>query len=259
MLDRLHWYAKQKNRTCMLRASCDIHQSHLALIYPLAFSNVLLVLALNFMVHIRVYQVTVNAVWHDVKWELFLLYTCDHIPSERKNTLSNMQVLLLTEIKNPTMGSYAVHGEVLQHRAWLFIRCDEPSQEKWNNKNNKLQYISTKHNEWHLKTTIIQYTKSSTESHLNWGVKNEADAVRWKSTGWSTTNWATLNLLLIPLGCIVPNLKIRGCSLFSDQSVLVGTTGLNQDWNSVLKMRNVAWGWWIEMTRGRVASKVFDN
>ena len=62
---------------------------HLASIFNLAFSiNVLLVLALNFMVH-------------DVKWEPFFYLQSEHIPSEWENTRSDM--LVLTEIKkNPT-------------------------------------------------------------------------------------------------------------------------------------------------------------
>ena len=45
--------------------------------------------------------------------------------------------------------------------------------------------------------------------------------------------------------------------MFSVKSVLVGTIGLNQDWNS--EMRNIAWGWWIKMTCDRVAGKVSGN
>ena len=54
MLDRLHWCAKQRNRTSVLLVPGRVVvyiKVHLVLIYTLAFSNVLLVLALNFMVH----------------------------------------------------------------------------------------------------------------------------------------------------------------------------------------------------------------
>ena len=54
MLDRLHWCAKQRNRTSVLLVPGRVVvyiKVHLVSINTLAFSNVLLVLALNFMVH----------------------------------------------------------------------------------------------------------------------------------------------------------------------------------------------------------------
>ena len=54
------------------RASCGIHKVHLVLIYALAFSNVLLVLALNFMVHKSSYC-KCSLAWCQVR--TFLLFT----------------------------------------------------------------------------------------------------------------------------------------------------------------------------------------
>ena len=100
MLDRLHWCAKQRNRTSMLDswASCYIHISPFSIIYtkPLVMSYWYL-----YWIVWCINQVTVNAVYHDVKWDHFFYLWSKHIPSKWKNTRSNMQIL--TKIKNPTI------------------------------------------------------------------------------------------------------------------------------------------------------------
>ena len=75
MLDRLHWCAKQKNRTSVLLVPGRVViyiKVHLVLIYTLTFSYVLLVLALNFMVHKSSYC-KCSLAWCQVR--TFLLFT----------------------------------------------------------------------------------------------------------------------------------------------------------------------------------------
>ena len=79
---------------------------HLVSIYTSAFSNVLLILALDFLKFWYIDQVTVNAVYHDVKWEPLFYLESEHIPSKWENTHSNMQVL--TEIKKSHCSQYCL-------------------------------------------------------------------------------------------------------------------------------------------------------
>ena len=78
MLDRLHWCAKQRNRTSMLPGEMSVH---LVLIYTLAFSNVLLVLALNYMVHKSSYC-KCSLAWCQVR--TFLLFTIWTHPLQKR-------------------------------------------------------------------------------------------------------------------------------------------------------------------------------
>ena len=71
---------------------------HLLLIYTVTFSNVLLLLALNFMLHIQLLWMQFSMMSSE---NLSFIYNLDTSPPNDRITRSNMQVLI--EIKNPTI------------------------------------------------------------------------------------------------------------------------------------------------------------
>ena len=89
ILDRLHWCAKQWNRTSMLPGESILYLSTL---WPFVMSYWYLHWILW-----CINQVTVNAVYYDFKLEPFFYLQSEHIPSKWENTRSDMQVL--TELK----------------------------------------------------------------------------------------------------------------------------------------------------------------
>ena len=84
---RFHWCAKQRNRMIVLLGELWYTYQYLVLIYTLAFttfSNVLLVLALNFIVHKSSYC-KCSLAWCKVRsWEPFFYLQSQHTcPKER--------------------------------------------------------------------------------------------------------------------------------------------------------------------------------
>ena len=114
---------------------------HLALIYTLAFSNVLLVLALNVMVH-RSRYCKCSLVC--VKWEHFVYFQSEHIPSKWENTHSDMQIL--TEIKK---SHYNINVKLFH----IFWRNHSPSRSYillTDNQTICIKFTSAEDKEWFL-------------------------------------------------------------------------------------------------------------
>ena len=87
---------------------------HLVLIYTLTFNNVLLLLALNLMLHIQLLWMQFSMMSSE---NLSFIYNLNTSPPNERITRSNMQVL--TEIKNPTITSAAKTSEHQTAANWL--------------------------------------------------------------------------------------------------------------------------------------------